>query len=286
MSTFKESFPLATQMYQKDAPGMYGTHFIENQPFHEYHSAYKYFFDSLPKNMDSINLLDIASGNENRVLDGMRQFNRRVNLTATDIETPFELGALPENVLRKFVKSDVRQNWPFPNNYFDGAIYSWALHWMGLEGARTSLDNLSRVLKPGSDAIISTLTPFDGLIRNSVFERTKISKKALYKQYPNSVVIGKHRKEVPVWSVDNDVNIREQLKTGQGYVIKRSHPLSVIGEKNLIGFSPHFLKAEFQKRNFEIIMEVVKPNKGFPNQYPATLQEGRTHLIYVVRKGV
>ncbi len=31
-------------------------------------------------------------------------------------------------------------------------------------------------------------------------------------------------------------------------------------------------------------MEVNKPNLDFPNSYPATLPEGKTHLIYVVRK--
>ncbi len=263
---------------------MYGTHFTENLPFRDYHSAFKYFFQSLPKDQDVVRLLDVASGNENRVLAGMAEFGKPIDLTAADIETPSSFGILPENVSRKFELVNLSERWPYPDNSFDGIIFSWALHWFGVQGAQNALDNVARVLKPGRDAIISTLTPYDGLISNHVFERNKISKKELHRIYPDAQVLGKQRLGSPVWTVRNDNNIRLQLKSGRGFAVKKSHPLSIIGEKELIGFTPEYFKAELNRRDLEVIMEVIKPNKDFPNEYSPTLSEGKTHLIYVVRK--
>lgn len=282
----KESFPIPTQQFQIDAPGMYGTHFIDILPFSGYHPAFKYFFQSLPKNRDAVSLLDVASGNENRVLAGMNEFGRPIDLTAVDIETPSSIGKLPNNVLRKFATLDLREHWPYPENSFDGVIFAWALHWFGESGSKNALDSTARVLKPGHDAIISTLTPFDGLIANHVFERSKISKRELHRLYPGAQVIGKQRLGSPVWTVKNDEEIKTQLRSGKGFAVKHSHPLSIIGEKELIGFTPQYFRSELIRRNLDIIMEVIKPNRDFPNSYSPTLNEGKTQLIYVVRKKI
>ncbi len=200
---------------------MFGTHFIDILPFGEYHSAFKYFFQSLPKHAEQITILDAACGNENRVLAGMKRYGRPISLTSTDIVAPSEFGGAPENVSRDFSISDLRNRWRYPDNSFDGVIFAWALHWFGLDGSQTALDNTARVLKPGASAIISTLTPFDVLLKNHVFLREKIGKSALLDIYPHASIIKGQKK----WTVRNDIDIRSQLKSGQGYILKKKPPL-------------------------------------------------------------
>lgn len=270
---------------QLDAPGKFGTHFIDNEPYRLYHPALKYFFESLPKNENDIRILDAACGNEKRILEGMKHFGKPINLTAIDMITPLDLGETSPNVIRKFLSFDLRETWQLPGNTFDGAIFMWAIHWFGLEGSQNALDNLARVLKPGASAIISTLTPFDVALKNHVFLRNKISKNVLKKTYPRAQIVGGHKDNTPTWVVRNDREVVEQLKlNGNKYYLKKGHPLSNIGEKIMIGFMPDYLKAEFARRGLEVVMEVVKPNKDYPNKYPATLLEGKSQLIYVVRK--
>jgi ubiquinone/menaquinone biosynthesis C-methylase UbiE len=271
---------------QKDAPKNYGTHFIDNLPYREYHRALKYFFESLPKKQETINILDAACGNEKRVMKGMESFGKPIKLTSVDLVLPTDLAETPPNVTRNILQSDLRQTWPFPDNYFDGVIFMWGIHWFGLEDSQNALDNLARVLKTGASSIICTLTPFDILLKQDAFYRdNKISKKELKKIYPQAIIVRGHEDKKPIWVVINDKETVEQLKQNEGkYYLKRENPLSIMGEKSLIGFMPNYFKEELKKRGLEIIMEVVKPNKDYPNKYPATLSKGRTQLIYVVRK--
>lgn len=270
---------------QTDAPSKFGTHYIDNEPYRLYHSSLKYFFESLPKNVSPISILDVACGNEKRVLEGMKHFGRPIKLTAVDIIAPSDLGETSPNVSRDFSSFDLRKTWPFPDNSFDGVLFMWAIHWFGLEGSQNALDNLARVLKPGASAIISTLTPFDVVLKNHVFLRNKISKNALKKIYPQAQIIGNHKDNEPTWVVRNDREVIEQLKLNKNkYFLKNGHPLSNIGEKTMIGFMPDYLKAELTRRGLDVIMEVIKPNKDYPNKYHATLPEGKSQLIYVIRK--
>lgn len=270
---------------QKDAPKNYGTHFIDNLPYKKYSPALKYFFESLPKKQGATNILGAACGNEKRVIEGMRHFGKPIKLTSVDFVLPADLAETPPNVSRNILQSDLRQTWPFPDNSFDGAIFMWAIHWLDLKGSQNALDNLARVLKPGASSIISTLTPFDVALKNHVFFREKIRKEELQKIYPQAKIIRSHKGVKPTWVVNNDKEVVEQLQHNQGkYYLKNSHPSSIIGEKSMIGFIPEYFKTELKKRGLEIIMEVVKPNKDFPNKYPATLLKGKTLLIYVVRK--
>lgn len=270
---------------QKDAPENYGTHFINELPYRQYSPALKYFFESLPKKQEPIEILDVACGNEKRVIDGMMHLAKPIKLTSVDLFLPTDLAKAPPNVSRNILQSDFRQTWPFSDNSFDGVIFMWAIHWLGLKGSQEALDNLARVLKPGASSIISTLTPFDVLLKNHVFYREKIRKEELKKIYPRAIIVRGHKGKKQIWVVDNYKEVAEQLQRNDGkYYLKNSHPASIIGEKSLIGFMPEYLKTELKRRGLEIIMEVVKPNKDFPNKYPATLLKGKTQLIYVVRK--
>lgn len=273
-----------TAREQKDAPQMFGTHFDKSIPFSKYHPAFKYFFDSLPKKESSITLLDASCGNENRVMSGLKRHNGKINIESVDLIIPDDIAPTPNHVSRVTRIADLKNDWNYANNTFDGLIFAWSLHWFGFEGSQNALDNLARVLKHGSDAIISTLSPFDCLIKNSTYYRNIIGKNQLKNMFPNARILRSHNSNGPTWIVENDLSIKNQIKDNHGYVIKESNSLSVIGNKSLIGFTPEYLKNEFKRRKLKIIMEVTKPNTSFPNGYNPTLAEGRSHLIYVVRK--
>lgn len=269
---------------QKEAPLNYGTHFKDADPYSNYHPALKYFFESLPKKA-SIKLLDAACGNQKRVMDGVARLKKQVDLQAVDIVLPADLISSPPNVSRETQVADLRREWPFSDNEFDGVMFMWSIHWFGLEGSQLALDNLARVLKPNASAVISTLTPYDFLIKDDWFLRANITRPMLRALYPFGRISKPDFDQKPHYEVKNDLGVKEQLmQNGGKYYLKPSHPQSTMGEKTLIGFTPAYLREEFARRDLEVIMEVNKPNRGFPNQYPATLPEGRTHLIYVVRK--
>jgi hypothetical protein len=161
----------------------------------------------------------------------------------------------------------------------------WAIHWFGLEGSQMALDNLARVLKSGASSVIATLTPYDILFKDHIFSCEKISRAILKGLYPDAKILRQKFGGKNSFIVQNDLDVRRQLElNGGNYYISNSHPDSIVGRKTLIGFTPKYLREEFIKRGLEVIEETIKPNNGFPNSYPPTLPEGRTHLIYVVRK--
>jgi hypothetical protein len=87
--------PLDKTKQQKEAPEQYGTHFINVDRFKDYHPTLKYFFESLPKNVHPLRLLDVACGNQKRIIDGVARLNTKVELHAADHILPVDLIPTP-----------------------------------------------------------------------------------------------------------------------------------------------------------------------------------------------
>ena len=280
---------------QKDAPGLYGTHMIEAVPYSEYDFSYKFFFDYLakpPKTLENPRYLDIAAGNQARTIAGWEKVVKKSpywsSVYSRDILEP-EFKADPPShgfIYRPFRVHDMRQSWRSAgliDNCIDAAVFSWALHWFGENGHRVALDELARVLRPRAPILISTLSAYDVAIKNITFFRSVIDKSELREAYPNLPIIRSHDQDnKPTWVVRLDDILEDQIRQ-KGYFINSGHIKSKLGANERIGFTSTYLRNEFEKRGFEIIHEVVKPNRDFSNEYPPTLLKGRTKLIYLLR---
>lgn len=142
-----------------------------------------------------------------------------------------------------------------------------------------------RVMKPNGLGFITTLSPYDVLIKNQVFPNT-ISPDDLKKIFPEADEIVEDVSSLqrkPLWVVKLDTFISRQLQETPDFVIVEKHPMSYIGKKILAGFNPSYITKLIEDMGGSIILHQQARNIDFPNEYIEG-ERAFTVLSYIFRK--
>lgn len=281
---------------QKDAPGLYGTHFKDLLPFEKFEGPVSEYFqivnDSSGKN---IAILDAAGGNGKRYGNGLLYLagkpERSITYTVTDLmpdaleEFKKDVAPrLPEIISANTVQANLAKRWQFKDASFDASMMTWALHWFG-RNHKHGIKELVRVMKPGAVGLLTTLTPYDVLLKNQIFPQS-VPIEELRKLYPQAddILEGvSSGNGSPIWKVRLDTEISKKLKRNPDFVYIHKPSNSVLGKRTLVGFQPDYLPRVLEEEGCEVLRRDNTKNTNFPNEYSSGPREN-TLLYYVFKK--
>ncbi len=276
----------------------YGLYAKTLRPLEEFSTPSLEFFERIREEFKGreILYLDAGAGNGLRFLDGVRYLaeegNIRIKYLGTDIQ--IEPLYLLLDTARNFSidyffpmanVSDLRRPWCYPDNTFDVVQASWVLHWMGRDHL-TTIAEMIRVLREGGIGFISTVTPFDNLIKDELFPAERLSLDAIreiFDEYDEIRLIKSRITGKLFWRVRFTSMIEERLKTNPNFVLVEKHAESIIGKKEVVGFNPNYLINRLEQLGCKVIYTRSLRNKFSPNEFKEP-QKACSILYYVFQK--